>query len=264
MAPGVDRLIAAVRGDRIHGAAELTRRAAEVLIAAAGAPLDGIARELHAAQPAMAPIWNVCQAALAAQHAGREAVVTACREFVIRMERAVGGVARHALALIPDGSVVATHSASEAVFESFRWAREQKRQFRVLATESRPQCEGVELAERLRATGIETEIVIDAAMAQTMELASVAFVGADSISPSSVVNKVGTRLLALAAHEAGKSLYALCPSMKRWDREAPPVEGFEATPRRLFRAIVTEEGELLSHPSHPARSGTSSSASRAP
>jgi translation initiation factor eIF-2B subunit delta len=158
------------------------------------------------------------------------------------MNRATAEIAGHAAELIPEHAVVLTHSASEAVFASLRHAREHERNFRVIATESRPECEGVELAARLRDGGIETEIIIDAAMAQAADIANVVFVGADSVSASNVVNKVGTRLLALAARDAGKPAYVLCPSMKLWDREAPPVEGFEATRRALFRAIITETG----------------------
>ena len=230
MAADIAELIAAIRDDRVHSASELARRGAEVLIAAAGAPLEPVAQSLRAAQPAMAPLWNLCETALRAQHAGPGAVLSACRDFVVRMESATARIAESAAAMIPEDAVVLTHSASDAVFASLRLARESKRRFRVIATESRPQCEGVELAARLRCVGIETELVIDAAMAQALDIAHVAFVGADSVSANHVVNKVGTRLLALAAREAGKPVYVLCASMKFWDREAPPSEGSKPHP----------------------------------
>jgi translation initiation factor 2B subunit (eIF-2B alpha/beta/delta family) len=244
VAADIERLIAAVRDDRAHGATELARRAAAALIAAAGSPLSPLTQELQAAQPAMAPVWNLCQTVLAAEAGGRGAVIAACHDFVSRMNRAGAAIARRAAELIPEGGVVLTHSCSEAVYESLRRARESNRVFRVIATESRPLCEGQELAARLRSADVDARVVIDAAMAVAGEEADVIFVGADSVSPSFVVNKVGTRLLALVGQAAGKPAYVLCPSMKLWDREAPPVEGFEATPRALFRAILTEAGAV--------------------
>jgi translation initiation factor eIF-2B subunit delta len=239
----VERLIAAIRDDRLRGAASLTRAAAEVLIAAASWPLAPVARRLVEAQPAMAPIWNLTRAALAAESSGPDAVAAACRDFVARLDLATSTIARRACSLVLEGGVVLTHSSSEAVFETLLAARRIGRGFQVIVTESRPLCEGAGLARRLEASGISAGVVIDAAMARAFDAADVAITGADSVNATHVVNKVGTRLLALAARHAGKPAYVLCPSMKFWDREAPAHELFEATPRSLFHAIVTEEGE---------------------
>lgn len=244
MAPDIDGLIAAIREDRVRGAAELGRRAAEVLMAAAGGPLDDVAEQLVSAQPAMATIWNVCRVAATAQKSGADAVIAACRDFVTRMDRATAGIARRAAGLIPPHSVILTHSASEAVFQTLQYAREHGGGFRVIATESRPGAEGLAFAERLRSGGIATDVVVDTMMARAMRAADLAMVGADSVNASEVVNKVGTCLLALAARHSGKPAYVLCPSTKLWDRTAPPAELFEATPRRLFTGIVTEQETL--------------------
>jgi len=94
--------------------------------------------------------------------------------------------------------------------------------------------------------------------------------GADRITPEVLVNKIGTRLIALAARECGIRVIALCdtskfttakftavwPAASEADRgrdqlwpDAPPhVEivnpYFEPTPINYFTGIVTEDGWL--------------------
>ena len=98
--------------------------------------------------------------------------------------------------------------------------------------------------------------------------ADVALVGADSVlADGSIVNKIGTNLLALAAGDAGVPCYVVCDTSK-FDvmnflgktpvlEEKEPTEVaeglrfvqvrnpyFEVTPARLISAIVTEFGEM--------------------
>jgi translation initiation factor 2B subunit (eIF-2B alpha/beta/delta family) len=171
---------------------------------------------------------------------------------------------REGAALIPDGSRVATLSASESVQAILAAAAAADTKFEVLVSESRPHLEGVALARSLRRLGIPSTLVVDAALPRMVRGTGAVFVGADSISEDEFVNKVGTFPLALAARDAGVPLYVAALEDKflpkvlrgRPDRDRDPSEVldgappgitprnryFEAVPLGLARGIVTECG----------------------
>jgi translation initiation factor 2B subunit (eIF-2B alpha/beta/delta family) len=261
------RRIESIRDDRRSGARELAREAAETLsLAARSAPasVGEVAEALIAAQPSMAPMVNLARRAAAAGD-----VPAACREFLDAMDRAGASIAARAAALIADGMTVLTHSSSSTVLAAFERAREAGTRFSVIAGESRPQLEGVSVAGRLGRAGIPVTLIADAAVSRSLPRAQLVFVGADSVSAESVVNKIGTALVALAARALDVPVYVLCGSEKFLpasyalppepaknpreilDRELPNVTPenyyFEAVPRAWFTGIVTEDGILGEH-----------------
>ena len=137
----------------------------------------------------------------------------------------------------------------------------------IVVTESRPQMEGRNLAERLAGRGVNVLLVVDAAAAMFMESADVAVVGADSVLyDGSFVNKVGTRTAALAARDQGVPFYVVCSTYKfnvmnylgrgveleeKDPAEVAEIEGvevrnpyFEVVPARLVTGIITEMGVM--------------------
>lgn len=263
--------LAAIAADNRSGAAVLATRAARALIALAAKwgtagfePVaEAAALAVAGAQPAMAPMYRLANEALWAS-CDRDAFIMACLAFAERLETSEESVARRSNALLAEGSHVLTHSFSRAVLRSLVAAHDEGRRFRVIVTESRPMNEGVTLARELAARGIDTALVVDAAANRFMDRASIVLTGADSTTDESVINKIGTGLIALAAKRAGKPAYALCSSLKIAPpdfglHEAPrPAEElladaagfkvwnfyFEATPLDLFAGIVTEDGVL--------------------
>jgi translation initiation factor eIF-2B subunit delta len=81
--------------------------------------------------------------------------------------------------------------------------------------ESRPKFEGRLLAEALAKSGIGTALITDAMMSLYVKEADAAIIGADLIlSNGNVVNKVGSRLLALLCKEHKKPFYVLASKSK--------------------------------------------------
>ena len=251
--------IEALRADTRSGAVTLTQKAVALLDEIASEPfLAEAAAAVAQAQAAMAPLRNLAQAVIDRGMSPRE--------FLARMGNNTARVIALAAELIPDGATVLTHSASHTVSEALRKARRGGRSFSVIATESRPVCEGAEQARKLAADGIPVALVVDAAMGRILTEASLVLVGADSVCAGGVVNKIGTTLLALGAKELGKEIYTLCSSEKVCPTgEYPPPEAsrdpdevardrppglsvnnlyFEITSLDLFTAIVTETGTL--------------------
>lgn len=190
------------------------------------------ARALVRAHPTMAPLWRLCADAFddqgsAATYADR---IIASSEASADSFRWVASGRR---------LVVLTHSSSGTVARALH--RVRSRVALIICTASLPGGEGRSFARRLERDGFTTEVVSDAAISVAAMRADMAIIGADAITPESVVNKVGSRLVALAAADATIGCYAIAPSEKflPFGVGAP---GSEPTPLTLFDAIVTERG----------------------
>jgi methylthioribose-1-phosphate isomerase len=194
-------------------------------------------------------------------------------------------LARHGAALISDGDTIIHHCNTGALaavdwgtaLGVIRMAHEQGKRIRVLVDETRPRLQGARLtAWELEQYGIPYAIISDNAAGHFLRTgqAQKAFAGADRVAANGdVANKIGTYMLALAAHDNAVPFYAVVPtstidlSLPHGDlipiEERPPqevlglqVEGlpvvppgatalnpaFDVTPNRLVTAIITENG----------------------
>lgn len=125
--------------------------------------------------------------------------------------------------LLDDGDCVLTHcNAGTLATVSYgtalapiRTAISRGKKIRVIATETRPRLQGAKLTtyELLR-DKIPVTLIVDGAVGYVMEkgLVKKAIVGADRITTGSVVNKVGTYLVALAAQANQIPFYVAAPS----------------------------------------------------
>jgi translation initiation factor eIF-2B subunit delta len=251
-----------IREDREHGARQLALEAlqslAEVAAGAEDSELREWARALVLARPMMAAIenamalaWERCQAT------GDPAQGVA--EAIERLESAADGMTAAARGVIPRDTLI-TLTYSSAVIEVLSRLRPR----RVIVSESRPLYEGQRTARALAGQGISLTLITEAQMALFVREAEAVVVGADSVQPDgSLVNKVGTHLLALAARAEKVPVYVLADTLKVAAPSQPKrfaaEEGkrqevsrqrwlevrnvyFEVTPARLVTAYVTEEG----------------------
>jgi methylthioribose-1-phosphate isomerase len=194
-------------------------------------------------------------------------------------------MARHGAALIESGDTVIHHCNTGALatvdwgtaLGVIRMAHEQGKRVHVLVDETRPRLQGARLtAWELERYGIPYEIISDGMAGyflHTGQAQKVLF-GADRIAANGdVANKVGTYMLALAAHDNHVPAYAVAPTSTvdlalsdgslipieerepgevldlqfRGERIAPDGArarnpAFDITPYRLVSAIVTENG----------------------
>ncbi|MBI4728566.1 MAG: hypothetical protein HY775_03580 [Acidobacteria bacterium] len=235
--------------DRRSGSVQIALRAARGL-AGLSSRRDVLraARALIRAHPEMAALWRLCAETLEADDPG-----AAAETFAQRLEAETEAAADAARWLTSRRSAtILTHSSSSSVVAALE--RIRSRVGLVICTWSLPGGEGRVLSRRLEREGFESEAVPDAAIAGACERADLALVGADAVSEAAVVNKVGTRLVALAAREAGIGCYPLACSSKLVPeqiraRMRSAME--EATPLELFDAVVTERGPL--RPGHVRR-----------
>jgi translation initiation factor eIF-2B subunit delta len=141
----------------------------------------------------------------------------------------------------------------------------------VIVTESRPLYEGRLVATRLSEWAISTTLITDAQLGLFVPQADIALLGADSVlADGSVINKAGTYVLALAAHDHQVPVYVCAESFKHRPAHLPeptleemdPVElspaqtqslphvsvrniYFDRTPARLISGWVDEHGVQL-------------------
>jgi translation initiation factor 2B subunit (eIF-2B alpha/beta/delta family) len=263
------REIKAIGADSRSSATELLGRGLQLLRAAAGEGQDQlgpVANELCRAQPAMAGLRTAAALAL-----GASDPVAALDEFAERVERAPTAIARHAIGLLglrrKSGPLhVVTCSKSRPVEATLRLAAEQH-ELLVSCAESRPAKEGRDLARALAEAGIQVDLYNDAAICAVIESADAVLVGADAMSSSSFINKVGTGAVCAVATAVGTPAYVLTGREKILPDDVfsaltlrpggphevwrDPVAGvqvrnpyFEQLPLSWVSSVVTETGVL--------------------
>ena len=192
---------------------------------------------------------------------------------------------RYGAELIDDGDVILTHCNAGALATGgygtalgvIRAAREAGKQIRVIATETRPYLQGARLtAWELHEEGIDVEIIPDnhVGLFCARGIVTKVIVGADRIARNGdVANKVGTYMVALAAHQHKIPFFVAAPlstfdrkmksgmQMEIEERSGKEVTcllgrqltlskikacyyGFDVTPARLISYIITEKGIL--------------------
>jgi methylthioribose-1-phosphate isomerase len=194
-------------------------------------------------------------------------------------------MAEHGAKLIDDGDTIIHHCNTGALatvdwgtaLGVIRTAHEQGKRIHVLVDETRPRLQGARLtAWELDQYGIPYEIISDNMAGYFLKAgkAQKVLFGADRVAANGdVANKIGTYMLALAAHDNGVPAYSVVPTstidlslehgglipIEERDPEevlgiqfqgerVAPIEAdarniaFDVTPNRLITGIVTENG----------------------
>lgn len=137
-----------------------------------------------------------------------------CQDLMNYSKRALEQISLHFSNLIEQDEVIFTHSYSNTVLRCL--LRTRIKNIKVIVTESRPSLEGLKTAKTLAKKGIPTTLIVDAAIGMFIENADKVVVGADAIlSDNSIVNKVGTMILALVAKESGVPFIVVAEDMKK-------------------------------------------------
>lgn len=199
--------------------------------------------------------------------------IEAADGFIERSMKAVERIAEYGSRRIEDGDVVLTHCNSSAVVAILRKARRDGKYFKVFITETRPRFQGRITARQLGEANIETYLIVDSAARYFINEIDKVIVGADAVAVNgAVVNKIGTSMIALAAHEARTQFLVAAETFKFspetmigelvWIEERSPDEvlpsnereeiplcnirnpAFDVTPPEYIDAIITEEGVI--------------------
>jgi translation initiation factor 2B subunit (eIF-2B alpha/beta/delta family) len=280
------QIVGRIRDDRQHGASWLAREAARQLARVAEGADDAeerlrrvraLGQALAWARPSMATIantvariWMVGDAQAGDAQARLDALRAEALAINTRWASAAAGMAEWARKAVSGAVYTLSRSGTvEQTLTTLARERAGGEPLRVLVGESRPGGEGVALAGALAAAGAQVTLVADSACAAFIDQAALVMVGADSVrSDGAVVNKVGTRTLALVAQAAGKPVFALAERLKVTPDSYPlvieemnpaellpaPIFGvsarniyFDVTPARLIASVISETGEMNVH-----------------
>jgi ribose 1,5-bisphosphate isomerase len=142
-------------------------------------------------------------------------------EYENILKEAKKSIAQYGNNLIPDNLekpyIVQTHCHSSIVEAILIEAHMQGKNFIVVSTETRPFYQGRITAKKMTEAGIKVIQVVDSAMRWIANKfnSDIIIIGADAItSEGTVLNKIGSRLLALVAHEMHIPLYVASPLLK--------------------------------------------------
>jgi ribose 1,5-bisphosphate isomerase len=145
----------------------------------------------------------------------RKHAMNAADEFIENSMTAVQRIGEFGAKRIKDGDIILTHCHSSAVAAIIKRAWEQGKKVQVYSTETRPRFQGRITAKNLGEAGIPVTMIVDSAARHFMDEVDKVIVGADAIAANgAVVNKIGTSMVALAAHEAGVLFFVAAETYK--------------------------------------------------
>ncbi|KAI3802793.1 hypothetical protein L1987_30936 [Smallanthus sonchifolius] len=114
-----------------------------------------------------------------------------------------------------NGCTILVHGFSRVVLEILKTAAESRKVFRVLCTEGRPDRTGLRFANELAKLDVPVKLLIDSAVAYSMDEVDMVFVGADGVVESGgIINMMGTYQIALVAKTMDKPVYVAAESYK--------------------------------------------------
>ena len=269
-----ESLIEEIVEDRESGASQLTIKAASLFLKLlekkpSMREVSRFARLLADARPSMPSIANLAYMVLgdvekltSTGMTLEEAVESAVRSAVKDYQRRLRDTIREAVKLLSGYRCILTHSYSSTIAAAIELCEDLK----IIVTESRPRFEGVKLAERLASSGFDVTLIVDSAASYVLERGEVdaVVVGCDAIlDDCSIVNKIGTRMIALAARETRTPFHVVTDLWKaavhgfsfeeHSSREVygKEIEGinvrnpyFERVPPKLVSKFITDEGVL--------------------
>jgi len=156
-----------------------------------------------------------------------------------RLDQSTKKIAKIGKDLIKDGYVIMTHCHSGEALSVIKAAWKEGKKISVIATETDPLEQGVKTAKELSRMKIPVTLITDNAMGFFMKEVDLVIVGSDAIrvrKPLGVVNKIGTKLLALAARREKKKFIVVGNTLKIDRREKLVIE--ERPPQEVYRELI--------------------------
>lgn len=202
----------------------------------------------------------------------RQMVISNSDTFCELSNSAYEKMASYGPELVPEtGKKAITICNSTAAISVIKAAFQAGKITGVYACETRPKKQGLITIRELAEAGVPVTLIVDSAMRYVMPQVSVVFIGTDTMeSDGSVINKIGTQILAATARDFNVPVYSCTETYKflppskagqRVEIELRPVdeiiapedlpEGvevynpvFDRVPPELITGIITENGVI--------------------
>jgi len=171
----------------------------------------------------------------------RSAAIRAGEEFIASSKTAIQRIGHIGAKRVKDGDILLTHCNSSAAIAIMKAAWEQGKQIQVFVTETRPRFQGWITAKALGEVGIPVTLIPDGAVRFFMDKVDRVIVGADAVTANgAVVNKIGTSMVALAAHEARVRFFVAAETYK-FSPETMIGELVKIEERDILEVIPSDE-----------------------
>ncbi|GAH07190.1 unnamed protein product, partial [marine sediment metagenome] len=192
-----------------------------------------------------------------------------CKKFLQDLEKSDKSISKQSMELIKNNATIITHSYSSTVLSTLLFAKKSGKKFSVICTESRPKNEGTQLAKQLGKFGIKVKLIVDSAVFSFISYADIILVGGDAVTDTGLINKIGTKGIAMTAQHYNTPTYALCSTIKflpknyqvNLNQQKNPNEiiqskisnvtpinyYFDYTPLEFITGVITEK-EILKPP----------------
>ncbi|MEE9152215.1 MAG: translation initiation factor eIF-2B [Thermoplasmata archaeon] len=282
-----NELIQEIKNNKTSGASELMIKAIKCISTFSEAfnaetiekyhkGMVAFGRQLVDTQPSMAPLFYAVNKVLLVVEnevkRGRglqeikNAIKSASDELLANSKNAITKIKKQVANLIEEGCTILTHSYSSTVIQSLIFAHQEGKGIVVIITESRPLFEGRRTAGILAENGIRAVLIADMASFHFLDDVDIILTGSDCICHNGVVNKIGTKGIAIAASQYGIPFYVLSEKSKflpskymdeplieeKEGREILEDAGdtevkniyFDITPHRFYKGVITEDGEV--------------------
>jgi eIF-2B alpha/beta/delta-like uncharacterized protein len=161
--------------------------------------------------------------------------------LIKRLETSTKKLAKIGSRLVVNGYKIMTHCHSGEALAVLKKAWKEGKRFRVYATITEPLEQGVKTAKELSKMGIPVTLITDNAVGYFMKDVDCVIVGTDAIrvvEPNGVVNKIGTKNLALAAAREKKPFIVVGNTLKIDKREKFVIE--ERPPQEILEEISSK------------------------
>lgn len=282
-----DELIQEIKNDKSSGASELMIKAIKCLTSFSETfdsentqkyyeDMLFIGKQLIESQPSMAPLFNSVNKVLLMVENDlkkgisvkelKRATKSASDDLLAHSRNALIKIKKQVAEFIEDKSKILTHSYSSTVIESLLFTHREGRDMEVIVTESRPLFEGRRTAKILAENGIKVVLIADMASFHFLNDVNMILSGTDCICHNGIINKIGTKGLAVASSHYDIPFYFLSEKSKflpskymdeplieeKEKREILEEAGnievrniyFDITPHRFYKGIITEDGVL--------------------
>lgn len=232
----VQKIARSIEGMKIRGAGRIARAAAKGLLVTAQSSkakdpsalyreLEASARLLLSTRPTAVSLPNSVRYIMfkvrEAQKSSmeledlRKLTIATANQFIQRSAKAVERIGEIGAKRIEDGDTIMTYCNSAAVTAILKASFEHGKRMHVFVCETRPRFQGRITAKTLGSIGIPTSLIVDGAIRFFMTKVDKAIVGADAVAANgAVANKIGTSMVALAAHESRALFFVAAETYK--------------------------------------------------
>lgn len=148
-------------------------------------------------------------------NSARYLVISNAEAFVRNSNSAVERIGEQAPSLMKKSGMAITICNSSAAISAIVACHKAGLVTGVYACETRPKKQGLITIKELAEAGVPVTLIVDSAMRCVMPDVSIAFVGTDTLeSDGSVINKIGTHVLAATARDFKAPFYACAETYK--------------------------------------------------